>query len=197
MSILTSSGLLALGQVIDNVLIRKGRSIAGIIPQVVIQEHHRDELEITKHPVEQGAAITDHAFNQPSTCTMRCGWSNSGSLFLLGTGVSDPDSTYGMLLNLQASRQPFDVLTGKRTYSNMLIKALDVVTDASTENSLIVEIQLQQILVAQTLTTTLAPASDMASPEQTAPSVNAGTKQAKSVPSSVLFQGAQILGLGG
>lgn len=197
MSILTSSGLLALGQVIDNVLIRKGRSIAGIIPQVVIQEHHRDELEITKHPVEQGAAITDHAFNQPSTCTMRCGWSNSGSLFSLGSGVSDPDSTYGMLLNLQASRQTFDVLTGKRTYSSMLIKALDVVTDASTENSLIVEIQLQQILIAQTLTTTLPPAANMASPEQTAPSVNAGTKQPQAVPSSVLFQGAQILGLGG
>lgn len=197
MSILTSSGLLALGQVIENVLIRKGRSIAGIIPQVVIQEHHRDELEITKHPVEQGAAITDHAFSQPSTCTMRCGWSNSGSLFSLGAGVSDPDSTYGMLLNLQASRQPFDVLTGKRTYSNMLIKSLDVVTDASTENSLIVEIQLQQILIAQTLTTTLPPAANMASPEQTAPSVNAGTKQPQAVPSSVLFQGAQILGLGG
>lgn len=197
MSLLTQAGLLALDQVIDDVLIRSSRSIAGIIPQVVIQEHHRDELQITEHPVEQGAAITDHAFSIPSSCTMRCGWSDSGSLLSIGTGISDPDSAYSMLLSLQASRQPFDVLTGKRTYSNMLIKSLDVITDASTENALIIEIELKQILIAQTMTTTLPPSANMASPEQTAPTANAGTKQPQAVPSSVLFQGAQFLGLGG
>ena len=41
------------------------RSIGTVIPDVVIEEAHRDELIITQHPVEKGATITDHAFARP------------------------------------------------------------------------------------------------------------------------------------
>ncbi len=34
------------------------RSIGTLIPDVVIEEAHRDSLVITQHPVEKGAAIT-------------------------------------------------------------------------------------------------------------------------------------------
>ena len=41
------------------------RSIGGIIPDVTIEEVHTDEIELTQHPVQQGAAITDHKFKKP------------------------------------------------------------------------------------------------------------------------------------
>jgi len=38
----------------------------SLTPQVTIEEVHHDDLEITEHPVERGAAIGDHAFKATS-----------------------------------------------------------------------------------------------------------------------------------
>lgn len=53
------------------------RSIGKIIAQVTVEEKHHDELEVTQHPVEQGANIADHAFKRPNELTLRVAWSNS------------------------------------------------------------------------------------------------------------------------
>jgi hypothetical protein len=197
-SILSQAGIVAAGQV-EDILLRKGRSIAGIVPQVVIEEKHRDELVITNHPVQNGANITDHAYKQPAMLALRYGWSTSGALFSLDLGAPSVDDVYSMLLDLQASRQPFDVVTGKRSYSNMLIRSLDVVTDKTTEKSIVVEVLLQQVIIVQTQTTTLKSSSVMSMPDKTAPVGNAGVKQPVAVPQSILYQlskGAQSI-LGG
>lgn len=54
-----------------------GSSISQIVAQCTIEETHEDELEMTDQPVEQGAAITDHAFVRPAQLTVLCGWSDS------------------------------------------------------------------------------------------------------------------------
>lgn len=56
---------------------RPARSIGPIVAQVTISERHEDTLEITEHPVEQGAAIADHAFKRPATVVITAAWSNS------------------------------------------------------------------------------------------------------------------------
>src|SRR5260363_358530 len=59
---------------LQSVLIRARRSIGEIVPNVVIEEVHQDALTITEHPVEQGAAIADHAYVRPAEVVMRCGF---------------------------------------------------------------------------------------------------------------------------
>lgn len=49
----------------------------GLIPHATLEEIHSDELEITDHPVEQGASITDHAFKRPAEVVIRCAFSDS------------------------------------------------------------------------------------------------------------------------
>lgn len=49
------------------------------VPQAVVEERHMDQLEITDHPIELGASITDHAFKRPSEVVLHMGWSNSPS----------------------------------------------------------------------------------------------------------------------
>jgi hypothetical protein len=44
----------------------QSRKIGVIIPDVVVSEKHSDTLEITEHPVETGAAISDHAYKRPA-----------------------------------------------------------------------------------------------------------------------------------
>ena len=62
---------------IDEMVTSKGISPREIIALVTISEEHVDELEITEHPVEQGAPITDHAYKKPAQLTLTLGWSNS------------------------------------------------------------------------------------------------------------------------
>lgn len=52
---------------------------ASIVAQATIEEVGSDEADITEHPVEQGATISDHAFVRPAELIVTCGWSNSPS----------------------------------------------------------------------------------------------------------------------
>lgn len=132
------------------------RAIGTIIPDVTLEELHRDELAITAHSVETGAAISDHAFKLPASVEMRCGFSNStaqteGYVQLI----------YEEFLALQSSRQPFDVSTGKRSYTNMLIRSLQVTTDPQSEYALNCSVVLQEVLLTSTSETAVSSKSSV------------------------------------
>lgn len=185
MSLITN-GIALVGSNVLTALFRQGRSIAGIVPNLVVEETHNDELTITDHPIEQGAAISDHAFKNPAQVNVRYGWSNSSGFFDIGS--PSPDDVYKQLLALQATREPFDMVTGKRRYRNMLFKSLAVTTDATSENSLMVTATLRQVIIVQTTTTTLQPTAVQATPEKTAETDNNGTKQPQATPTSILYK---------
>jgi hypothetical protein len=187
----------------ESILVKPRRSLGLIIPQVVVEEVHHDDLEITEHPIEQGAAIADHAFKRPADLIIRCAWSNSASVAGLGKGVVQGVTTtvtgvqsavtgnsaaqirdiYDSLLKLQEQRDPFIVYTGKRVYTNMLIRSLAVTTDKTTENSLVVVIVLRQVILVQTqLVFVAAPASRQADPAATQATINSGTKSLDPAP---------------
>lgn len=121
------------------------RAISKIIPNVVLEENHQDNLGVTNHPVEQGAVVTDHSFKAPARVEMYCGWSNS-----TGAYEGYVQEVYEALLELQATREPFDLYTGKRAYKQMLLQGLAVHTDVTSENALMVRASLQEIIIAQT-----------------------------------------------
>lgn len=130
----------------EPVLLRPRRSIGGIAMDVTVEESHTDELELTEHPVEQGAPISDHAYLKPATLTIKAGASDASSKATAGDRRTV--AVYEALRKLQAAREPFDVVTGKRMYRNMQIKSLGVVTEKNTENVLMVTAELQEILIA-------------------------------------------------
>ena len=188
----------ALAQVgLSAVLVKPKRSIGAFVAQVVIEESHEDSLEITEHPVEQGTSVADHAFKQPAVVTIKAAWSNSPSRsglidgvvgglastktavqsILAGTAASQVRDVYERLLKLQSQAEPFDVFTGKRKYTNMLIQRLMVTTDQKTENMLMVTATCRQVLIARTtLVSVPADSSKQASPQATAAPVNMGVK---------------------
>jgi len=144
------------GQV-EDILLRQGRSIGTLIPGVVVEEQHEDELTITSHPVAVGANISDHAVKEPANLIMRCGWSTSGTIFNIGADLQlspNPQDAYATLQAMQNSRQPINVVTGKRSYQNMLIRRLTVITDIESENALMAEVELHEVIIANTTLTT-------------------------------------------
>lgn len=149
------------------------RMIGGIVAEVTIEEVERDELVITEHPVEQGAPIADHAFKRPSVVVIRAGWSMSGSF-----DMSADSGVYRLLLQWQAALIPFDVITGKRSYSNMLMESLTVTTDQTSEFALMANITCRQVIIVSTETTKVTASSSTAgnhkAPETTAPTDDRG-----------------------
>ena len=180
---------------------QRSRKIGLIIPDVVVSEKHQDALEITEHPVEIGAPVSDHAYKRPSEVTMEIGFSGGGSLLdfadtsALGISLgTSPKEIYQQILDLQASRVPFDVTTGKRQYSNMLIRAIDVTTDRTSENVLMCVLTLREVIISQTQSITVADKADMQEGVSTASLQNTGTKSVKTANSSLLltlFSGAK------
>lgn len=171
-----------LGAITDALFRPSSRAIDIIIPDVVFEEIHRDELIITQHPVEKGAAITDHAFKRPAELEMRVGWSDSTAGYM---GYAR--QVYDRLRRLQDERRPFPVYTGKRRYQNMLMRGLALTTDDKSEFAALVVVALQEVILTSTQTTggqqngpqsgTATPGgnSDQANPASTGSVATSGT----------------------
>nr|WP_310616931.1 hypothetical protein [Pantoea cypripedii] len=178
----------------------QSRKIGLFIPDVVISEKHSDVLEITEHPVEKptssanGASadgagfIADHAFRRPSELVMEVGFAGGGSLLDplntssvgLSIGLS-PKDVYANLLDLQRKKTRIDVVTGKRIYSNMLIRVLDVTTDKTSENVLMASLTMREVIITTSQTITGASKSNMTQGVSTSAVQDAGVKSPKAV----------------
>ncbi|ENZ8703445.1 phage baseplate protein [Klebsiella aerogenes] len=179
---------------------QQSRRIGLIVPSVVVSEKHSDTLEITEHPVETGAPVSDHAYKRPSEVVMEVGFAGGGSLLdfidtsSLGLTLSlSPKETYQQILDLQTSRIPFDVVTGKRLYSNMLIRSIEVTTDRTSENVLMAVLTLREVIITQTQQIAVADKADMKEGANTSAVINSGTKAAKPQNESLLSSGWQGL----
>lgn len=170
-----------------------GGTVTGeaIIPDVVISEMHSDEVSVTMHPVDVGAQISDHAFRQPATVVCIFGWSDSsrlvnslfdGSLF---RGMDSVNEVYDRLLALKDQRQPLKLSTAKRVYDNVIITKITTTTTVDTENSALIEVTFQEILIAQPKEVTLA-SIKQASPSRTASLKNAGQRIATNAQTALL-----------
>jgi len=162
--------------------------IGDIEVQTSLEEIYHDTLQITEHPVEAGASITDHSFKRPSDLLLRCGWSNSNLKAILGaiesifTGgtMSKSDyvtGVYSQLLKLQQDRVPASITTTLRQYDNMLLAGIGVTRDQRTSQILLVEATFREVILVSTQSTSLPAKEDQASPEATAEVQNAGSKQ--------------------
>ena len=169
----------------------KGRTIMGLFADVTIEEKHKDELNITEHPTETGASISDHAYMEPPELSMKVGWSESAGKLNGYVGNSFMGGTlsliivYELLQLLQKTKVPLIVMSGKRLYTNMLIKSLSCTTDKTTEHVLMIDITFKKVIRVSTSETTVL-VENQASPEGTASVQNGGTVQAKEVPESIL-----------
>lgn len=190
--------------ILSTLLRLQSRKIGIMVPDVVVSEKHSDTLQITEHPVERPTAagagiISDHAYKMPSEVTMECGFSGAGSLldvfdtraYGLSTPLNgmSPKDVYKAFLDMQSKRELMDVVTGKRTYNNMLIRAIEVTTDRTTENVLSITLTLREIILTSTKKVQVAAKENMAEGVSTAPVKDTGTKSLKPVSNDSFLRG--------
>jgi hypothetical protein len=175
-------------------------NIGGITIDTTVEELYEDSLEVTEHPVELGALITDHSYKRPMEILLRCGWSDANSSAALDalaslTGTNSPTSQtggftggamaasdyiagiYSQILQLQESRQTISVVAGLRSYDSMLITRCTVRRDQRTQTTLLLEAHCRQVILVSTSSATLPPQANQATPANTAETMNTGTQQ--------------------
>lgn len=165
---------------VQTVVVKPYRALDGIIADVTVEEDSEDELVVTEHPVEQGASIADHAFKRPAHLRLVYGWSLSNKR--AGNDPQYLQTIYQKLLKLQVDRTRFEVFTGKRHYTNMLMLSVRVSTNKETENILLVHVHCQELLIATTQLVTVPDASLQKTPEDTAAVVPQGQQQLQPAP---------------
>lgn len=180
-----------LSQSASPVLIRPQRSLGGFVFDVVLAENHEDSLIITEHPVEVGAAISDHAYSKPQTVTIRGAVSDSGSALAGNDESSTPRSIslYEKLRELQASREPFEIVTAARIYKNMMIETLSVPVE-NTASSLVITADCREVIIVNTQITVIPPRHRHADGAKTGGVADKGTKQAEPDKRSAISEAA-------
>lgn len=152
------------------VVMRSFRRVGEIRATVTIEESGTDDLEITQHPVQRGAAITDHAYVKPAALSLRLGFDATERPL---------EETYQQLLDLQALREPFEIITGKRVYRDMLFKSIAVTTDKATELILSVNCSFLQVILVDVVVSNIPPRRNQKNAGKTGATQKAGAKQAK------------------
>lgn len=187
-SVANNTSLATVGQ---SGTIKPKRNIGGLVPNVTVEEEGTDELEVTRHPVQKTADISDHAFLLNPSLRVRIGYSPSGSNAAGANsdiqGAGDPvplETIYQQYLDLQSNRELIEVQTGKRLYEDMLIKSLTLVTDKDTENALMLMVSLTHITLVDTQTVQVPSNSVQKSPQSTGNTLNGGTKNATPSPAT-------------
>lgn len=126
---------------------------------------HDYESEVTEHPVESGAAVTDHIRNKPATLKLECVVSNTPIAQAAdvekagGFRKGEPgraEEIFATLMKLRDAQQPITVATRLKTYSNMAIASISIPQDSKTGDALRFSLTLKEIRIIESQYVTFA-----------------------------------------
>jgi hypothetical protein len=123
-----------------------------------VTENHSNTLVVTEHPVEEGAAITDHAQREPDDLTLNGIISDQPILLNAEENLKpsvpggDPNlraqQAYDEFRRLQREFALLKIATELRDYQNMMITGIAVTRDSSTRHILDINLTLREFRIA-------------------------------------------------
>lgn len=118
----------------------------------VMRLDHTSRLQITEHPVQSQASISDHAYRLPWTVTLMIEMSGAMDSYTpgqwTGSGLSKGVQAHALLLQLQESRTFVTLTTRLKTYQNMLIEGVNATDDSTTLYGLRAPVTFREVFVA-------------------------------------------------
>lgn len=107
----------------------------------VFSTEHSANVTVTEHPVQVGAPITDHAYQEPDEVTMEIGMSDA----MVGVSNDHSVNAFTMLRQIMVKREPVKLVTRLKTYSNMVLTSISAPDDQSTMYGLKATIMLRSV----------------------------------------------------
>lgn len=117
---------------------------------VSISERHQAAVELTRHPIEEGANPVDHARVLPERLQLE-GLVTNAPLLQPANRSSPPGETgyaqraHAKLRELKNARRAVKVRTALRTYENMVLTQLDIPTDAKTGDAVRLTLTFEEV----------------------------------------------------
>lgn len=183
---------------IANLFISSNNAVGGLRFDGWLTEKHSNEVVVTTNPVELGADIADHAIIQPVKLDIEVMVTDSplglqainaavgqvAQLFGASTaeGGTRSAQAYIELLKIMHNRQPIDVQTNLKLYSNMVITSVSPPVDKY--KALVIPIQLVEVIIVDSLVVPYIPENleeGKVTQQASSPSVE-GRREVKEVP---------------
>ena len=142
-------------------LVRIKTHLAGYFFDAFLNINYTSELTITNHPVQNGANVSDHAYQEPVSVKMEILMSDAAFKYDDDTGA-DANSNrtfagmaytrsvgaYRLLRQLQKERRVFTIGTRLEEFQNMMIESINVEDDVETLYGLKASVTLKQVFIA-------------------------------------------------
>lgn len=125
-------------------------SLGEVVIDAVLNEGHGRDQKLTKHRVEVGSAITDHADLGPDILTLDCILTNTPLTETPTPGRAE--DAYERIRLLQENATLLSVLTTLRTYDNMVITSLSTQRNARERGAVHFTVGLESIRLVQNKT---------------------------------------------
>ena len=124
-----------------------------------ITETYTSRAQVTSDPIEYGASVSDHIFNQPDTATIEGVHSNYPAIFAAGLRVEPvrAEKLDEALLEAKEKGTVLDIFGSLRNLVNYVITDYTVTRDAATANGLRFRLTVQHLLTVQAQTVSSAP----------------------------------------
>lgn len=121
----------------------------------VIAAQHTTRRQITDHPVQWGAAISDHSYQLPAMLTLEIGMSDAMTSFdttaYSATGGQGKSvNAYQEFVQLQKTGRALVVDTHLKRYENMVIESISAPDNSKTTYSLRCSITFKEIFIGTT-----------------------------------------------
>ena len=155
---------------VESLFIKPNRSIDIYKLDNTHVESHSSELEISTHPVEIGAEITDHAVLKPEMLTVTgevtdtpldVSQNQDGQIVfsdndLFGSSTTDSKTrsqvAHELFKELQRDRVLVSIQTGLELYPECLIKNISISQDSDTSRTAIFTFKFQRVLLVESET---------------------------------------------
>ncbi len=131
--------------------------LGDVLIDCTVTQRHTAASDITDHPVEDGAPVTDHSRPQPRRLSLQ-GIIAGSALVTSGlSGTVDeparlsPGQAFEELVRLKDTATELTVVTALVTYRNMLIESIVTTRDVNSGDSLRFDAELKQVRKAKTV----------------------------------------------
>lgn len=136
-------------------LSKLGTSSLGFVEfDVATDIQHSYSAEVTSHPVESGADVSDNVLQKPTELTISGVISNTPVVFAGASTIDDGRAKTALenLLDLKDQGQPIDVVTPLREYTNMVITGITAPQNARVGDAVECTVTLKEVVTVASRT---------------------------------------------
>lgn len=134
--------------------------------------------KVTQFPIETGESISDHVINENFMLSIE-GLISDSDIRITDNSGSRARNAFEALLALRESKQPFTVVTGLKSYDNLLFTEFDISLNSESGDALPIRLTLAQVHIVSSQSVFLpAPNTSGDTQDRAANQANQGDQEA-------------------